>query len=71
MGYFIISEYLFMCLLRKGQANGLRYPRWGGRRDAVQPEKGSGVEKAWNDRRIPSVGCTLCWQELGKARHAA
>ena len=26
-------------------ANGLRYLRWGGDGEAVQPEKGSGVEK--------------------------
>jgi hypothetical protein len=26
-------------------ANGLRYPRWGGRRNAVRLEKGRGVEK--------------------------
>jgi len=28
-----------MSLLRKGLANGLRYLRWGGDGEAVQPEK--------------------------------
>jgi hypothetical protein len=32
-----IFPYLFM--FWKELPNGLRYPRWGGRRDAVQPEK--------------------------------
>ncbi|MCB0000610.1 MAG: hypothetical protein KDE56_32820 [Anaerolineales bacterium] len=32
--------------MREGKApNGLRYLRWGGDGEAVQPEKGSGVEK--------------------------
>jgi hypothetical protein len=31
--------------LYRAQPNGLRYPRWGGDGEAVQPEKGSGVEK--------------------------
>jgi len=39
----------------------LRYLRWGGDGEAVQPEKGSGVEKSLKTVRIPSVGCTLCW----------
>ncbi len=29
----------------KGRANGVRYLRWGGDGEAVQPEKGRGVEK--------------------------
>jgi len=36
--------------------NGLRYPRWGGDGEAVQPEKGRGVENAQKMVRIPSVG---------------
>jgi hypothetical protein len=35
---------LFIYLLAK-PPNGLRYLRWGGDGEAVQPEKGSGVEK--------------------------
>jgi len=37
---------------RKG-SNGLRYPRWGGRRDAVQLEKCWGVEKGLESRQNP------------------
>ena len=33
--------YILLC---KGRANGLRYLRWGGDGEAVQPEKCSGVE---------------------------
>jgi len=33
--------------------NGLRYPRWGGRRDAVRLEKCSGVEKGLESRQNP------------------
>jgi len=32
------------------RANGLRYLRWGGDGEAIQLEKGSGVENAWNVR---------------------
>jgi len=46
-------------------ANGLRYPRWGGRRDAVRLEKGWGVGKGLKmppnpQRRVHALlGC--CW----------
>ena len=33
--------------------NGLRYPRWGGRRDAVRLGKGRGVEKGLESRQTP------------------
>ena len=33
--------------------NGLRYPRWGGRRDAVRLGKCSGVEKCLESRQNP------------------
>ena len=41
--------------------NGLRNLRWGGEGEAVQPEKGRGVETAWDVRRIPGVRRTICW----------
>jgi len=34
-------------------ANGMRYLRWGGDGEAVQPEKCSGVKTAWDDRTPP------------------
>jgi hypothetical protein len=34
-------------------ANGLRYPRWGGRRNAVQTEKTNSVEKCLRFRQTP------------------
>jgi len=34
-------------------ANGLRYPRWGGRRDAIRLGKCSGVEKGLESRQNP------------------
>jgi len=37
----------------QGHTNGLRYPRWGGRRDAVRLEKGWGVEKGLESRQNP------------------
>jgi hypothetical protein len=33
--------------------NGMRYPRWGGRRNAVRLEKCSGVEKGLKSRQTP------------------
>jgi len=36
-----------------GLPNGLRYPRWGGRRDAVRLEKCWGVEKCLESRQTP------------------
>jgi len=33
--------------------NGLRYLRWGGDGEAVQPEKGSGVEKCLKTAQSP------------------
>ena len=33
--------------------NGLRYPRWGGRRDAVRLGKCLGVEKGLESRQTP------------------
>jgi len=40
-------------LFCKEVANGLRYPRWGGRRNAVRLEKCSGVEKGLESRQNP------------------
>jgi hypothetical protein len=36
---FSFIAYFLYSLLCKGRANGLRYPRWGGRRNAVRLEK--------------------------------
>jgi hypothetical protein len=38
---------------RSVRQNGLRYPRWGGDGEAVQPEKGQGVEKGLESRQNP------------------
>jgi hypothetical protein len=35
-----LSDFAFNTSLCKTATNGLRYPRWGGRRDAVRLEKG-------------------------------
>jgi len=42
---------LIFCLSEA--ANGLRYPRWGGRRNAVRLEKCRGVEKGLESRQTP------------------
>ncbi len=49
------SVFAFISLpsLCKGLPNGLRYPRWVGRRDAVRLEKCSGVEKGLESRQNP------------------
>ena len=40
----------------KRVANGLRYLRWGRDGEAVQPEKCSGVENAWDVAESPASG---------------
>jgi len=53
-----------------GQANGLRYWRWGGHGLCLGPEKTRSQKNACRRcRRIPSVRCTLCWAVL-KSVHA-
>ena len=44
-------KYAFVFAL--GLPNGLRYPRWGGRRDAVRLGKCRGVEKGLESRQNP------------------
>ena len=54
-----------------GLPNGLRYPRWGGRRDAVRLEKCWGVEKCLESRQTPQrrvhalLGNLLAYQNAG------
>jgi len=46
----VLASCLLVIKLLHGRANGLRYLRWGGDGEAVQPEKCSGVE---NCLRLP------------------
>jgi len=48
-------------LLRKVQANGLRYPLVGGGENAILTEPASSHATCLKTRRLPPVGCTLCW----------
>ena len=57
----------FLTLILAERANGLRYPRWGGRRDAVRLGKCWGVEKCLESRQNPQrrVHALLGAVELG------
>jgi hypothetical protein len=48
--YFVNESDILFC---KETPNGLRYPRWGGRRNAVQTEKTTSVEKCLELRQNP------------------
>ena len=49
-----LANQIWFCICSSAlPANGLRYPRWGGRRDAVRLEKGWGVEKGLESRQNP------------------
>jgi len=54
-----------------GLANGLRYPRWGGRRDAVRLEKCWGVEKGLKMPPNPQRRVHALLARTGAKRHAA
>jgi hypothetical protein len=53
----LLAEFFPNSLYNNGNLreapNGLRYPRWGGRRDAVRLGKCSGVEKGLKSRQNP------------------
>jgi hypothetical protein len=34
---------------------------WAGRENAILPEPASSYEQRLKTRRLPPVGCTLCW----------
>ena len=48
------------------RANGLRYLRWGGDGEAVQPEKEKAWENAWDVRRIPASGARFVGWRFGE-----
>jgi hypothetical protein len=53
-------------LVRVQAPNGLRYLRWAGDGEAVQPEKGQGAENCLDVRTppkaaVPSARCMLYW----------
>ena len=52
----------------KGQPNGLRYLRVGGRGFCLGGGKCRGQKNAPKSRRFPHVRYTLCWKALRKAR---
>jgi len=46
---------------RNQQPNGLRYWCWGKRGQCLGAEKTRSQKNACKSRRLPHVGCTLCW----------
>jgi hypothetical protein len=51
--------------------NGERYPRWGGDGEAVQPEKGQGVEKGLGCAQNPQRRVHVLLARTGAKRYAA
>ena len=61
-------NYSNITLFCTGLPNGLRYPRVGGRGFALREGKTRSQKNTCKSRRLPHVGCTLCWQALRKTR---
>jgi hypothetical protein len=55
----LFLNYITVCRLSRPTVCVSR--KWAGADSAGEPEKNSKPEKAQKTRRVPLVGCTLCW----------
>ena len=56
-----LSSKSMFSLFCTERANGLRYLRVGGRGQCLGAEKTRSQKNTCKPRRLPHVGCTLCW----------
>src|SRR3990172_9171112 len=62
MAICLLCQYFANCARKRPTVGVSR--KWAGRDSTQQPEKTQRREKTLKTRRIPLVGCTLCWAVL-------